>query len=81
VAISLVLAEGAGELGLLVLDEVLGSLDRERRERMLSALTALQGRFRQVLLVTHNDEVKDMLPAAIEVRKGPQRTSTATVLA
>jgi exonuclease SbcC len=76
VAVSLVIAEGAGELGLLVLDEVLGSLDRERRGRMLSALTTLQGRFRQVLLVTHNDEVKDLLPAAIEVRKGPHRTST-----
>ena len=80
VAVSLVIAEGAGELGVLVLDEVLGSLDRGRRERMLAALTALQGRFRQVLLVTHNDEVKDLLPAAIEVRKGPYRTATATVL-
>ena len=80
VAVSLVIAEGAGELGVLVLDEVLGALDRERRERMLAALTTLQGRFRQVLLVTHNDEVKDLLPAAIEVRRGPYRTSTATVL-
>jgi DNA repair protein SbcC/Rad50 len=79
VAVSLVIAEGAGELGLLVLDEVLGSLDRERRGRMLAALTTLQGRFRQVLLVTHNDEVKDLLPAAIEVRKGPNRTSMAVV--
>jgi hypothetical protein len=61
VAVSLVIAESAGELGLLVLDEVLGALDRERRERMLEALTRLQGRFRQVLLVTHNDEVKDLL--------------------
>ncbi len=76
VAVSLVIAEGAGELGLLVLDEVLGSLDRERRGRMLAALTTLQGRFRQVLLVTHNDEVKDLLPAAIEVQKGPNRTAT-----
>src|SRR6266536_1174054 len=80
VAVSLVIAEGAGELGLLVLDEVLGSLDRERRGRMLAALTTLQGRFRQVLLVTHNDEVKDLLPAAIEVHKGPHRTSTVAVL-
>jgi DNA repair protein SbcC/Rad50 len=79
VAVSLVIAEGAGELGLLVLDEVLGALDRERRGRMLAALTTLQGRFRQVLLVTHNDEVKDLLPAAIEVRKGPNRVSTAVV--
>jgi DNA repair protein SbcC/Rad50 len=80
VAVSLVIAEGAGELGLLVLDEVLGSLDRERRGRMLAALTTLQGRFRQVLLVTHNDEVKDLLPAAIEVRKGAHRTSTVGLL-
>jgi DNA repair protein SbcC/Rad50 len=79
VAVSLVIAEGAGELGLLVLDEVLGSLDRERRGRMLAALTTLQGRFRQVLLVTHNDEVKDLLPAAIEVQKGPHRTSTVAL--
>jgi DNA repair protein SbcC/Rad50 len=81
VAVSLVIAEGAGELGLLVLDEVLGALDRERRGHMLAALTALSGRFRQVLLVTHNDEVKDLLPAAIEVRKGEHRTATAAVLA
>jgi DNA repair exonuclease SbcCD ATPase subunit len=46
---------------------------------MLDALTRLQGRFRQVLLVTHNDEVKDLLPAAIEVRKGADRTSTAAL--
>jgi DNA repair protein SbcC/Rad50 len=79
VAVSLVIAESAGELGLLVLDEVLGALDRERRERMLEALTRLQGRFRQVLLVTHNDEVKDLLPAAIEVRRGPDRSSVAAL--
>ena len=79
VAVSLVIAEAAGELGLLVLDEVLGALDRERRELMLNALTRLQGRFRQVLLVTHNDEVKDLLPAAIEVRRSTDRISTATL--
>src|SRR6266545_345001 len=79
VAVSLVIAEAAGELGLLVLDEVLGALDRERRELMLNALTRLQGRFRQVLLVTHNDEVKDLLPAAIEVRRSANRISTATL--
>ena len=56
---------------------MLGSLDRDRRERMLAALTSLQGRFRQVLLVTHNEEVKDLLPVAIEVRRGQHRTSTA----
>jgi DNA repair exonuclease SbcCD ATPase subunit len=46
---------------------------------MLAALTRLQGRFRQVLLVTHNEDVKDLLPAAIEVRKQADRTSTAAL--
>jgi DNA repair protein SbcC/Rad50 len=56
-----------GQVGLLVLDEVLGSLDGEHRDRLLGALTRLAARFRQVLVVTHAVEVKEQLPAAIEV--------------
>jgi exonuclease SbcC len=56
-----------GQVGLLVLDEVLGSLDGEHRDRLLGALTRLGARFRQVLVVTHAAEVKEQLPAAIEV--------------
>lgn len=56
-----------GRVGLLVLDEVLGSLDDEHRDRMLDVLGGLGGRFGQVLVVTHQREVKDRLPAAIEV--------------
>ena len=78
VAVSLVIAESAGELGLLVLDEVLGAGPGTARADARRP-DPLQGRFRQVLLVTHNDEVKDLLPAAIEVRKGADRTSTAAL--
>ncbi|HEY3239074.1 MAG TPA: hypothetical protein VGL92_05885, partial [Acidimicrobiia bacterium] len=56
-----------GQVGLLVLDEVLGSLDAEHRDRLLVALTRLSGRFRQVFVVTHAAEVKERLPQAIEV--------------
>jgi exonuclease SbcC len=56
-----------GQVGLLVLDEVLGSLDGEHRDRLLGALTRLAARFRQVLVVTHAAEVKEQLPAALEV--------------
>ena len=56
-----------GAVGLLVLDEVLGALDGEHRDRLLGALTRLGARFRQVLVVTHAIDVKEQLPSAIEV--------------
>ena len=70
-----------GAVGLLVLDEVLGALDGEHRDRLLAALTRLGARFRQVLVVTHAAEVKEQLPYAIEVEPiggGRSRAASAT---
>jgi exonuclease SbcC len=72
--------QSGGAVGLLVLDEVFGPLDDDRRERMLLALERLRGRFRQVLVVTHATEVKEQLPNAIEVVKLPGRRATARLL-
>jgi DNA repair exonuclease SbcCD ATPase subunit len=72
--------QAGGAVGLLVLDEVFGPLDDDRRERMLLALERLRGRFRQVLVVTHATEVKEQLPNAIEVLKLPGRRATARVI-
>jgi DNA repair exonuclease SbcCD ATPase subunit len=72
--------QAGGQIGLLVLDEALASLDGDRKDRMLAALTQLAGRFRQILVVTHAVEVKEQLPAAIEVRKIGSRRSTAFVV-
>ena len=69
-----------GAVGLLVLDEVFGPLDDERKERMLLALERLKGRFRQVLVVTHDSAIKEQLPGAIQVEKLPGRRGRATVL-
>jgi len=66
-----------GQVGVLVLDEVLGSLDAEHRDRLLGALTRLSGRFRQVFVVTHAAEVKERLPQAIEVVPLARGRSTA----
>ncbi|MCI3948316.1 MAG: hypothetical protein K0R11_250 [Acidimicrobiales bacterium] len=73
--------QSGGAVGLLVLDEVFGPLDDERKERMLLALERLRSRFRQVLVVTHASEVKEQLPSAIEVVKLPGRRATARVVA
>jgi exonuclease SbcC len=72
--------QSGGQIGLLVLDEVFGPLDADRKDRMLRALERLRGRFRQVLVVTHDDDVKDQLPAAIEVVKLPGRRATARLV-
>jgi exonuclease SbcC len=72
--------QSGGSVGLLVLDEVFGPLDDDRKTRMLLALERLRGRFRQVLVVTHDAEIKDQLPNAIEVVKRPGRRATARVL-
>ncbi len=72
--------QAGGTVGLLVLDEVFGPLDEERRARMLLALERLRGRFRQILVVTHSMEIKEQLPNAIEVVKKRGRRATARVL-
>jgi DNA repair protein SbcC/Rad50 len=72
--------QSGGTVGLLVLDEVFGPLDEDRKERMLNALERLKGRFRQVLVVTHAADIKEQLPSAIEVVKLPGRRATARVV-
>ncbi len=72
--------QSGGSVGLLVLDEVFGPLDEDRKARMLLALERLRGRFRQVLVVTHDPDIKEQLPNAIEVVKLPGRRATARVL-
>jgi DNA repair protein SbcC/Rad50 len=72
--------QSGGAVGLLVLDEVFGPLDDERRARMLLALERLRGRFRQILVVTHSMEIKEQLPNAIEVVKLPGRRATARLV-
>ncbi len=72
--------QSGGAVGLLVLDEVFGPLDQARRGRLLDALTNLQTRFKQVLVVTHADDVKEQLPSSIEVRVTGERRATAVVV-
>jgi DNA repair exonuclease SbcCD ATPase subunit len=72
--------QSGGAVGLLVLDEVFGPLDGERKARMLLALERLRSRFRQILVVTHEDEIKQQLGGVIEVVKLPGRRATARVL-
>jgi exonuclease SbcC len=73
--------QSGGQVGLLVLDEVFGSLDDDRRLRLLSVLEKLRARFRQILVVTHSPDVKDQLPHALEVVSvGDRRASVRSLV-
>src|SRR5207344_3214257 len=59
VAISTQLSRLSGaDVGMMVLDEVLASLDEERKDLMVQALGRLSSRFHQLLVVTHAEQIK-----------------------
>ncbi|MCC7051621.1 MAG: SMC family ATPase [Gemmatimonadaceae bacterium] len=67
-AISQLIAERSGQpFSLLVLDEVFGSLDDQRRQNVVELLRRLQDRFEQVIVITHIDGVRDGLDRVLEV--------------
>jgi DNA repair protein SbcC/Rad50 len=81
VAISTHLSRVSGaDVGLMVLDEVLGSLDEERKDLMVQTLGRLTGRFHQLFVITHAERVKDQFPAVIQVRKTARRRSEALLV-
>jgi DNA repair protein SbcC/Rad50 len=67
-AISQMIAERAGQpLSLLVLDEIFGSLDEDRRAAVVDLLRSLADRFPQVILITHIDSVREGFDRVIRV--------------
>ncbi len=73
-AISQMVAERAGQpLSLLVLDEIFGSLDENRRLQVVDLLRRLAGRFPQVVLITHIESVRDGVDRVLRVEFDPRR--------
>jgi exonuclease SbcC len=67
-AISLALTESAGlSRSFIILDEVFGSQDSERKDLIIKALANLKNRFPQILLITHVEELRDRVEELIEV--------------
>jgi DNA repair protein SbcC/Rad50 len=67
-AISQMIAERAGQpLSLLILDEIFGSLDEDRRTAVIELLRSLADRFPQVILITHIDSVREGFDRVVRV--------------
>ena len=59
-AISRMIADRSGHaFGLLILDEIFGSLDEDRRLRVVGLLRHLLTRFEQVIVLTHIEATRD----------------------
>jgi len=71
-ALSELIQERQGRpMSLLILDEVFSSLDAERRQAVLDRLAALKGRFEQILVVTHLEEVHQVADHCLHIRRDP----------
>jgi exonuclease SbcC len=68
------------EIGFVVLDEVFGSQDSERRERLLGQLREVAVRYRQVLVVTHVDDVAEVCDAQVVVSSVEEGRSIAEIV-
>lgn len=67
-AISQMIADRAGQpLSLLVLDEIFGSLDEERRQAVVDLLRAVADRFPQVIVISHIEGLRDAFDRVVRV--------------
>jgi exonuclease SbcC len=81
VAISQHLSRMSGaDVGMMILDEVMGALDAERKDLFVRAVGRLADRFHQLFVITHAEQVKDQFPASVEVRKTGRRRSQAILV-
>lgn len=73
-AMAEMICERTGQpLGLLVLDEVFGSLDADRRENTLQLLRRLRDRFDQIIIISHIEEIQAGADRCLQVEYDPRQ--------
>lgn len=73
-AMAEMICERTGQpLGLLVLDEVFGSLDVDRRENTLQLLHRLRDRFDQIIIISHIEEIQAGADRCLRVDYNPSQ--------
>ena len=80
-AISRVIAERSGaSINFLVLDEIFGSQDTIRKRNIMQTFTGLSKQFGQIILITHIEEVKDLMGNVIGVKELADGSSEVSVI-
>jgi exonuclease SbcC len=69
IAISKTLGEFSGnsQIGFLAFDEVFGSQDESRRIQILEAFHLIKEQYRQIFLISHEMEIKEMFERVVEL--------------
>jgi exonuclease SbcC len=82
IAISQVVAERSGKapVQFIVLDEVFGSQDAQRQNRIMEALQQLQSQFRQIFIISHVEGIREILPVVVQVEMTSVHESRARVV-
>jgi len=79
-AISRVIADRSGSnVDFLILDEIFGSQDQTRKRNIMLTLNQLAKQFRQIILITHIEDVKDFMENVINVKEREDGTSEVIV--
>ena len=80
-AISVEMAATAGiEQSFIILDEIFGSQDTDRQRMIFDGLGRLKKRFRQIITISHIDDVKEMAENIIRVEVDSSGISHATAV-
>lgn len=82
-AISEIIAtrHGTNSFDMIVLDEIFGSQDANRKRALLTTLNGLSNRFKQIFLITHVEDVKELMGNVIQVSEASDGTSQAVLIA
>ncbi|MEW6527263.1 MAG: SMC family ATPase [Spirochaetota bacterium] len=63
---------GSGAVGFMAFDEIFGSQDNDRRNAIINALYTLQEQYRQIFIISHIDDVKELFPAILHIQTTSQ---------
>jgi len=79
IAVSQLLVEQTSQASfdMIALDEVTSAFDESRQDSMIDMLRSLNGVFQQILIVSHNEHVKDSFDHTLIIERGPNKKSTA----
>lgn len=82
IAIADIVAQRSGgkSISFLVLDEIFGSQDDDRRQTIMETLQELTNRFRQIFLITHTEAIKESMPIVYEVKETERGNSVVALV-
>jgi exonuclease SbcC len=80
-AISELITERAGGLfNFIILDEIFGSQDMIHQQNIMKSLNSLSSKFKQIILITHVDEIKNHVENIISVHESEGGISTIKLI-